>query len=96
MSVLYGNNVALRYARTHAQHDYPRGSVLSLVTWTQEEESRWFGAKVGGKVKSVESVTVTDGPNNHASPLQRTPMLDGRSPGTSAAYLLSLHAAVMP
>ena len=43
MSTLYGNDLAVEYARTHSQHDFPAGAVLSLVTWTQAEDSRWFG-----------------------------------------------------
>ena len=105
MSTLYGNDAAVRYARSNAQQDYPPGSVLSLVTWTEQEDSRWFGARIPGKVKSVEFVTVTAGPNNQpsysyqnyeGSPLVRTSMLDGHSSGSRAASLLSLRAAVMP
>ena len=65
MSTLYGNDVAVRYARMNPQQDYPAGSVLSLVTWVQREDGHWFGAKIPGPVKSVEFVTVTAGPNNH-------------------------------
>jgi hypothetical protein len=104
MSTLYGNNVAVRYARTNSQQDYPAGSVLSLVTWTQQEDSRWFGAKIPGQVKSVEFVSVTAGPNNQpsysyenyeGSPLVRTSASDGRS-ASRGAYLLSLRASVLP
>jgi hypothetical protein len=54
----YGNDVAVKCPRTRAQHDYPAGSVLSLVTRTQREDPRWFGAKIPGQVKSAEFVTV--------------------------------------
>jgi len=37
----------------------PNGSALSLVTWTQQEDSRWFGAKIPAPVKSVEFVFVS-------------------------------------
>ena len=63
MSTLFGNDVAVAYARTHTQHDYPSGSVLSFVTWTQAEDPRWFGAKIPSQVKSVEFVTVGGGGN---------------------------------
>ena len=105
MSTLYGNDAAVRYARRNSQQDYPAGAVLSLVTWTQQEDIHWFGAKIPGQVKSVEFVSVTAGPNHQpaysyenyeGSPLLRTTALDGRSPGSRAAYLLSLRAAVMP
>jgi hypothetical protein len=59
MSTLYGNDVAVRYARTSAERMYPAGSVLSVVTWSQQEDPRWFGAKIPQKVESVEFVAVT-------------------------------------
>jgi len=105
MGTLYGNDVAVRYVRSDSRLDYPAGSVLSLVTWTQQEDVRWFGAKIPGQVKSVEFVSVTAGPNNQFSysyedyegaPLLRTSALNGHSPENRAAYLLSLRAAVMP
>src|SRR5580693_2666910 len=58
MSTLYGNDPAVRYARTNTQHEYPAGSTLSLVTWTQREDSRWFGARIPDGVKAVEFVFV--------------------------------------
>src|SRR6187549_1011852 len=30
MSTLYGNDVAVAYARSHADHDYPAGAIISL------------------------------------------------------------------
>lgn len=58
MSMLFGNDLAVMHARTNPNQPYPAGSVLSLVTWTQQEDARWFGAKIPGALKSVESVTV--------------------------------------
>src|SRR5260370_518620 len=58
MSTLYGNDLAARCARTNLKHDYPSGAVLSLVTWSQREDSRWFGGKIPDQVKSVEFVFV--------------------------------------
>jgi len=46
MSTLFGNDVAVRYARSNPQHDYPAGSVLSVVTWKQQEDPRWFGGNI--------------------------------------------------
>lgn len=105
MSTLYGNEVAVGYARANAQHAYPSGSVLSLVTWTQREDSRWFGAKIPDQVRSVEFVTVGAGPGGRPSyayqryegrPLERSSAQQGAIPNERAAYLLSQRAAVMP
>ncbi len=104
MSTLYGNDVAVRYSRTNASSDYPPGSTLSLVTWTQREDPRWFGANIARQVQSVEFVNVA-GANSQpiyvyekyeGSPLKRALPEDGHSTGTRATYLRSLRASVMP
>lgn len=105
MSTLYGNDIAVQYARTSQQQDYPSGSTLSLVTWTQQEDPRWFGARIPGMVKSVEYVVIKTSPDHRTSyiyesyagtPLKKTGEQQGRTPSSRAAYLLSQHAAVMP
>ena len=105
MSVLYGNDAAVRYARANSQQAYPAGSVIALVTWTQQDDARWFGGKIPGPVKSVEFVSVTGEADNKAvyshekyegSPLRQTSVWNGNSPEARAAYLLSLRAAVLP
>jgi hypothetical protein len=105
MCTLYGNDIAVRYSRTNSQHDYPNGSALSLVTWTQREDGRWFGAKIPDRVKSVEFVFVGaagDGrplysyQEYEGTPLKRLSVQEGLSPNERAAYLLSQRAAVMP
>jgi hypothetical protein len=105
MSTLYGNDVSVGYARTHSQHDYPAGSVLALVTWTQMEDSRWFGAKIPGHVVSVEFVTVGAAENGGSrytyeayagNPLKQAPNQQFGAPPERIAYLLSSRAAVMP
>ena len=99
MSTLYGNDVAVQYARTNAETMYPAGSVLSVVTWSQQEDPRWFGAKIPQKVGSVEFVAVT-GPGSYTyqryegSPLKKVE--DSVAPNDRGAYVLSQRAAVMP
>jgi hypothetical protein len=103
MATLFGNDPAVEYARSHSQQDYPPGSVLSLVTWTQREDPRWFGANIPDRVKSVEFVTIGSGPNQTTSyeeyegtPLKKMPAPDLAVAKERTAYLLSLRAAVMP
>lgn len=105
MATLYGNDTAVGYVRTHSQHDYPAGSQLSLVTWTQQEDPRWFGASIPEVVKSVEFVTVgsaQDGRPSYSylkyegSPLQKSVAQESATPNERAVYLLSQRAAVMP
>ncbi len=105
MSTLYGNDAAVDYARSHAEHDYPSASALSLVTWTQTDDDRWFGAKIPDHVKSVEFVFVkaaADGSTYYSyekyegSPLKLLDAQQSLKPKDRAASLMALRAAVMP
>jgi len=105
MSTLYGNDLAVSYARTHARHEYPAGTRLSLVTWTQQEDPRWFGAKIPNQVQSVEFVSVVvtvDGRQSFSyqkyegTPLKNVSSQEKAAATAREAYLLSLRAAVMP
>lgn len=105
MATLFGNDPAVEYARSHSQHDYPAGSALCLVTWTQREDARWFGAKIPDRVKSVEFVTVAARTNEGPSytyeeyagaPLKKVSAQQSEAPKERATYLLSQRAAVLP
>ena len=105
MYTLFGNDIAVQYARTNAQHDYPAGSILSLVTWTQQEDPRWFGGNIPSAPKSVEFVTVGASPDQkrtytyqsfEGTPLKKVSTQDGLAPDSRAAYLIAQRAAVMP
>ncbi len=105
MWTLFGNDVAVQYARTNSRYDYPAGSMLSLVTWEQQEDSRWFGGRIPAAPRSVEFVTVSMGPGHRMSysyqefegtPLKKIFAQEGPTPNERAAYLLSQRAAVMP
>jgi Cytochrome P460 len=105
MSTLYGNDIAIGYARTHAQHDYPAGSVVSLVSWAQKEDPRWYGAQIPSQVKSVEFVTVSAGEKGDSqysyeayvgNPLKKTTAQPYGTPPERIVYLFSNRAAVMP
>jgi hypothetical protein len=105
MWTLYGNDLAVDYARTHSQHDYPAGSQISLVTWTQREDPRYFGARIPGQVKSVEFVVVSaasDGRPSYSysayegASLRKVSAPEGGTSNDRTVYLLSQRAAVMP
>lgn len=56
MSTLYGNDLALNYAKSERDSTIA-GMEFALVTWKQQEDERWFGAKIPGKFQHVEMVT---------------------------------------
>ncbi len=96
MSTLFGNDLAVDYSRTHTNHEYPAGAVLTLVTWKQREDARWFGGRIPGKPEAVEMVTVKAGPVYVYEKYEGTPLQKVSNPGDRAAYLLEQRAAVMP
>ena len=99
MDTLYGNDVAVSFARSKAASAYPDGAVLALVTWFRQPDGRWFGARIPGPVKSVEFVTVSAGSRSYVefagSPLRKDTTASSRA-GSRIDFILGRHAAVMP
>jgi hypothetical protein len=104
MSTLYGNEIAAHQARTDIQHRYPAGSQLALITWYQQEDEHWFGARIPATIKSIEFVTV-NGPANRpltysyqayeGAPLKSS-LVDPASKDQRINYLLAQRPLVMP
>jgi hypothetical protein len=88
-STLFGNDAAVSAARAGAA--YPAGAVLGLVTWQQREDPHWFGARIPGRVVSVEFVEVG---SRRDRLFEGTPWKE--SAGTSAGEILGMKAAVAP
>ena len=104
MFTLYGNDPAVEYARTNAQHAYPPGSVLCLVTWSRKEDKHWFGGEIPAQIKSIEFVKVNATPAN--GPPYTYDVYKGTPPAKSDTedaagidrinFILGLRASVMP
>lgn len=54
-STLYGNALALTDA-TNGQAGTRPGERFTLVTWQQQEDEHWFGARIPGKLQAVETL----------------------------------------
>ena len=100
-----GNENAVDYARHHASHEYPAGSVLAMITWSQQEDPRWFGGRIPGSVQSVEFLEVQAALDDEqtylysmysGTPLRKSASIAEKSPTCRSAYLLAQKAAVMP
>jgi hypothetical protein len=105
ISAFVGNEQAVKYARTNVAGDYPAGSVICVITWSQQEDPRWFGGNIPRKLQSVEFLEVQSGPDNArnylytsyaGSPLVKSAFFAQSSPSGRAAQLLNQRAAVMP
>src|SRR5690606_31490924 len=57
MSTLYGNTIAVDFAKKNSGFKYPAGSVLYEVTWEQQPDSVWFGATIPAELISVEKIS---------------------------------------
>jgi hypothetical protein len=105
LTTISGNENAVDYARHHASHEYPSGSVLAMITWSQQEDPRWFGGKIPGSVQSVEFLEVNAALDHeqtylysmyNGTPLRKSASIAEKSPTSRSAYLLAQKAAVMP
>jgi hypothetical protein len=98
MFTVFGNDVAVEYARTTAGQDYPAGSAIALSAWHQQQDSRWFGGKIPARVISIEFLTFTPAGDGGTSRRYRAykdfPLRETRSSKSQAepraAYILSL------
>ena len=104
MSTLYGNDIAVKYARSHAEHDYPDGAILAFVTWSQQEDPRWYGAYIPGQLKSAEVLHIRTGGGQatltyekySGSPLIKESQIPIATQKQRAGFLMSLRAAILP
>lgn len=104
LATVLGNDRAIAHARKNDTHAYPAGSVLSVITWSQEEDPRWFGGKIPGDVRSIEFVEVQSAQDQKTylytlyggSPLKKLASTDEKSPTGRAAYILGERAGVVP
>lgn len=59
MSTLYGNDQALNTAKEGKPAE--PNEILALATWKQQDDERWFGAKIPGKLETLEMIKTTAG-----------------------------------
>lgn len=100
MSTLYGNTIAAEYARSSAEHQYPVGSELSLVIWSQKEDIHWYGANIPGEIKSIEIVKY-QAPDSAILEYYEGKTLQSAKPDFATmvkriGYISSQRAAVLP
>jgi hypothetical protein len=106
MSTLFGNDLAMTHVRTDAQSPWPPGAQVALVTWKQQEDKHWFGARIPGAPVSVEVVTVSppaqpDAPAGYVyesyagTPLAKQ-TADDAATAPRAFAIMGMRAAVLP
>lgn len=100
-STLYGNDAALKSA-LEGNKTTGADEVFTLVTWKQQEDEHWFGAKIPSTVQSVEVVKTEARGANVVLDYQclegagLTLKADTLGKGERVAYILGQKPSVMP
>jgi hypothetical protein len=87
-------------ASVAAAGDHTVGTVLSLVTWSQQDDARWFGGAIPNTLQTVEQVRIgADGKPEYA--VYSGPGLSKKDVAADAAqqraqYIVGKRAVVMP
>jgi hypothetical protein len=102
MATLYGNDLARQAALEDTGAAQP-GEVLALVTWRQQADPNWFGARIPGALQSLELLRTAPGSAGRPAVTYQcfigknlTPRTDTLHQQERIAYLLAQKPAVMP
>ena len=63
-ATLYGNDLARQAAQMGTGAAQP-GEVLALLTWQQQADPNWFGARIPGALQSLELLRTSPGHAGH-------------------------------
>lgn len=74
MATLYGNRKAVDFSYRIGGVNYPVGAELYEVTWKQKPDSVWFGAKIPGKIFSIEKIVFLGGGESSYTLYKGTPL----------------------
>ncbi|WP_114939583.1 hypothetical protein [Mucilaginibacter endophyticus] len=100
-STLYGNDLALK-AAIEGNKIIAGNEIFTLVTWKQQEDDHWFGAKIPSDVESVEVVKTASSGNTVAVNYQQLngKALDLKTDTSGQAerikYILGQKPSVLP
>ncbi|OUJ74827.1 hypothetical protein [Hymenobacter crusticola] len=101
-ATLYGNDLARQAALGGTSAAQP-GEVLALVTWRQQADPNWFGARIPGALQSLELLRIEPGAAGHPAVTYQcftgkalTLRADTLHQQERIAYLLAQKPAVLP
>lgn len=102
MATLYGNDMAVSYARAGGYNNYPSGTQLSMVTWKQREDEHWFGGNIPDSIQSVEIIKFEEPMQRpgykiyKGTPLRIDNSIDSEMITRRIGYISSQKASVIP
>lgn len=100
-SILYGNEQAHAAAKA-ATSIGNTGEFFTLVTWQQQDDAHWFGARIPGDLISAETLTLTDSNSHIIYHYQKfkgkelTKLADTTGNAARVKFILSQKASIMP
>ena len=100
-SILYGNNEAQTAASAGKAIGNP-GELFTLVTWQQQDDAHWFGARIPGDLISSETLAVADSNSQIIYHYQKfkgkelTKLADTTGNAARVRFILSQKASIMP
>jgi len=105
MATLYGNDIAVTYARTHIDSTYPAAAELALITWKQQNDEHWYGASIPATMLTAELVKFNTSVNGTALPvyekyLPKENTLSSEKTNTGVQtrmhFIITQHASLLP
>jgi hypothetical protein len=96
--MVFGNDAAVDHARAGSPSPYPIGSILAMITWRQQDDPHWFGAKIPGPIHSIEYVGVYPASYQRfdGEPLRKSSGGDSAAIAQRVNLILGVKASVMP
>lgn len=104
-AVLYGNDIAFKYAKSLPKGGYPLESELALVTWLEKPDVHWYGASIAGKIRSIEKIRMEKDGNGQIAPayskyigqeLVSSKNMDSLKVAKSINFMLQLRRPYLP
>lgn len=100
-SILYSNNQA--YAAANGGTSIrSSGQFFTLVTWQQQDDAHWFGARIPGNLISAETLHLTDSNSRIIYHYQKfkgkelAKLADTTGNAARVKFILSQQASIMP
>ncbi|MCQ6958591.1 hypothetical protein [Mucilaginibacter aquariorum] len=100
-SILYGNKVVHSILGADRANGNS-GESFTLVTWQQQDDAHWFGARIPGDLISAETLTVADSNSQTIYHYQKfkgkelTKLADTTGNADRVRFILSKKASIMP
>jgi len=98
MSTLYGNDVAVHSSRTGLP--YAAGSAVTLLTWSQRDDTHWFGGRIPKGLLSVETISFNAAGTPAYTRYEGSPLAKKVPPAGFVAqrlqYITAKKASIMP